>query len=89
MVFEEDQKPELEELTGFEEKNFFIFIVDRSGSMSGEKMNTTKEAMLLFMQSLPPDCQFQIIGFGSTYEGLDRKDKGFQYNDNNLEFAKE
>jgi uncharacterized protein with von Willebrand factor type A (vWA) domain len=27
----------------------FIFIVDRSGSMSGEKMETTKEALMLFI----------------------------------------
>jgi Mg-chelatase subunit ChlD len=27
----------------------FIFIVDRSGSMSGKKMETTKEALKLFI----------------------------------------
>lgn len=31
----------------------FIFIVDRSGSMSGHRMETTKQALKLFIQSLP------------------------------------
>jgi len=43
----------------------FIFLVDRSGSMSGSRIEITKEALNLFIQSLPVGCQFVILGFGS------------------------
>jgi von Willebrand factor A domain-containing protein 5 len=49
------------------EESVFIFLVDRSGSMSGKKMEMTKEALKLFIQSLPPGCLFEIISFGSDY----------------------
>jgi von Willebrand factor A domain-containing protein 5 len=49
------------------EESVFIFLVDRSGSMSGQKMEMTKEALKLFIQSLPPGCLFEIISFGSSY----------------------
>lgn len=43
----------------------FIFIVDRSGSMErGERMEMTKEALKLFIQSLPVGSQFAILSFG-------------------------
>ena len=44
---------------------FFIFIVDCSGSMSGRRIEITKEAMKLFIQSLPVGCQFAINLFGT------------------------
>ena len=46
----------------------FIFVVDRSGSMSGRRMEITKEALKIFIQSLPVGCTFAILGFGSTSE---------------------
>jgi Mg-chelatase subunit ChlD len=53
----ENEKPEeldAIQIAGQAEKdNVFIFIVDRSGSMSGQKMEMTKEALKLFIQSLP------------------------------------
>jgi Mg-chelatase subunit ChlD len=43
----------------------FIFIVDRSGSMErGERMEITKDALKLFIQSLPVGSQFAILSFG-------------------------
>jgi hypothetical protein len=66
----EDDRPELDEKSGVkksDQKNFFIFIVDRSGSMMGETIKTTVEALKLFIQSLPPGCAFDIISFGSSY----------------------
>jgi Mg-chelatase subunit ChlD len=37
-----------------EGKDFcFVFLVDRSGSMSGSRIEVTKEALKLFIQSLP------------------------------------
>jgi hypothetical protein len=59
-----DEEPESTTLMNGEDF-FYIFIVDRSGSMSGRRMEVTKDAMKLFIQSLPPNCKFQIISFGT------------------------
>ena len=58
------EAPEEAELTKGEEF-CFIFLVDRSGSMSGRRMEITKEALKLFIQSLPIGCTFAILGFGT------------------------
>ena len=34
----------------------FIFLVDRSGSMGGEGIQIAKQALELFIQSLPAGC---------------------------------
>lgn len=39
-------------------------------------MEVTKDAMKLFMQSLPPNCKFQIISFGTSYESMAFTKKG-------------
>lgn len=36
----------------------FYFLLDRSGSMSGSRVELAKDAMKLFLQSLPPNCKF-------------------------------
>ncbi|KPP75063.1 hypothetical protein Z043_105722 [Scleropages formosus] len=41
----------------------FVFLIDRSGSMSGD-------AMVVVLKSLVPACLFNIIGFGSTFKTL-------------------
>jgi len=48
----------------------FIFVVDRSGSMSGSKIAQTRNALELFLRALPASCYFNIIGFGSTFSKL-------------------
>ncbi|XP_067826192.1 von Willebrand factor A domain-containing protein 5B1 [Heptranchias perlo] len=48
----------------------FIFLIDRSGSMSGMNINRVKDAMLVILKSLVPSCLFNIIGFGSTFRTL-------------------
>ena len=62
----------------------FYFLVDRSISMGGRNMTTTKEALKLFMQSLPRGCKFHIISFGSDYQYLGKSTEPFQYNNANL-----
>ncbi|XP_066527542.1 von Willebrand factor A domain-containing protein 5B1 [Hoplias malabaricus] len=48
----------------------FIFLIDRSGSMSGVNISRVKDAMVVILKSLFPACLFNIIGFGSTFKTL-------------------
>ena len=51
--------------------NEFIFVVDCSGSMGDEnKIGLARQAMLLFLKSLPVNCHFNIVRFGSQYKSL-------------------
>ncbi|XP_047016465.2 von Willebrand factor A domain-containing protein 5B1 [Ictalurus punctatus] len=48
----------------------FIFLIDRSGSMSGVSISRVKDAMVVILKSLFPACLFNIISFGSTFKPL-------------------
>uniref|UniRef100_A0A3Q2P380 von Willebrand factor A domain containing 5B1 n=1 Tax=Fundulus heteroclitus TaxID=8078 RepID=A0A3Q2P380_FUNHE len=48
----------------------FIFLIDRSGSMSGLNIHRVKDAMVVILKSLVPGCLFNIVGFGSTFKSL-------------------
>ncbi|KAI8517895.1 von Willebrand factor A domain-containing protein 5A [Branchiostoma belcheri] len=63
----------------------FIFILDRSGSMSGSKIKNAQETLLLFLKSLPVGCYFNIVGFGSSYKTLFNNSK--QYDNKSLKTA--
>ena len=56
-----------------------VFLVDRSGSMGqgfgparGLRIMKARETLSLFLSSLPQNCRFQIIGFGSSFVNLFR-----------------
>ena len=51
-----------------EEPALFIFLVDQSGSMNGSPIDLVIKSLLIFIQSLPKDSYFQIIGFGSNFK---------------------
>ena len=53
--------------------SLFIFLIDQSGSMSGSSMRLVSESLLFFLQSLPKDSYFQLIGFGSTFKKINEK----------------
>jgi len=48
----------------------YVFLLDRSGSMEGESITALQQAVTLLIKSMPSQCRFQIIGFGSDYKSL-------------------
>ena len=55
----------------------FIFLIDQSGSMSGNPIKVASKALLLFLQSLPAGSFYQIIGFGSSFKKYDEEPKEY------------
>ena len=53
--------------------SLFIFLIDQSGSMSGLPMNLVKESLIFFLQSLPKNSYYQLIGFGSSFQYITPK----------------
>ncbi|KAH0792825.1 von Willebrand factor type A domain containing protein [Histomonas meleagridis] len=65
--------------------NEIIFFIDCSGSMSGSRINNAKRCLQLFIRSLPMNCSFNIIRFGSKYQTL--FENSLPYNQENFESA--
>ncbi|XP_061170037.1 von Willebrand factor A domain-containing protein 5A-like [Saccostrea echinata] len=63
----------------------FVFVIDRSGSMNGSRIEKAKETLLLLLKSLPVNCIFNVISFGSRFSTL--FPKSVEYNEKNLEEA--
>lgn len=49
-----------------------IFVIDNSGSMSGESMKQAKAALLTALRKLKPEDRFNVIRFDDTYDVLFR-----------------
>jgi len=64
-----------------------IFLIDQSGSMHGWKLDYLKDALNVFLKSMPVNCYFNIVKFGSTYESL--FEKSIKYNEESLNKAVE
>ncbi|KAK5919445.1 hypothetical protein CgunFtcFv8_023338 [Champsocephalus gunnari] len=47
-----------------------LFLVDRSGSMSGTNIHRIKDAMVVALKSLPSGTMLNIVGFGTTMKPL-------------------
>ena len=65
----DDEEPEQASLIDAETLHF-NFLIDRSYSMSGLRIKQAREALVLFLRSLPLSCRFSIISFGTTAEYL-------------------
>ncbi|XP_053545827.1 von Willebrand factor A domain-containing protein 5B1 [Bombina bombina] len=63
----------------------FIFLLDRSGSMSGVNITRVRDAMLVILKSLMPTSLFNIIGFGSAFKTLFPSSQS--YNEESLAIA--
>ena len=70
---EEEKKTCEEEDEDYDfEPQEFIFLIDRSGSMywGDSAITMAKQALKIFMHSLPEGSKFNICGFGSNHEFL-------------------
>ena len=79
--------PDISALTK-EENGFsseFIFMIDRSGSMNGNLINSAKETILLFLHSLASNSYFNVISFGTYFQSLFKESQ--PYSQVNLEDA--
>ncbi|KAG8162499.1 hypothetical protein KVR01_008264 [Diaporthe batatas] len=57
-----------ESMAGFDGE--VLFLADRSGSMAGPKIEELRNALFVFVKSLPPGCRFNLYSFGSDVSGL-------------------
>ena len=65
--------------------SLFIFLIEQSGSMSGSSKKLVRESLLFFLQSLPKDSYFQLIGFGSKFVKINSQP--VLYNKENVKYS--
>ncbi|CAD8209925.1 unnamed protein product [Paramecium pentaurelia] len=67
------------------QRGIFLFFIDRSRSMRRKRIKRAKQALILFLKSLPEDCLFNIISFGSQVKKM--FDQAQTYNQTTLDYA--
>src|SRR5438876_11904725 len=60
-------------------------LINRSGSMQGETIKKAGQALELFLRSLPEDCYFNVVSFGSSHDSLFPKSR--EYSEETLDKA--
>jgi hypothetical protein len=68
-------------------KGEYVFLLDRSGSMGGKRIEKAKEALILFIKSLPQDTYFNVVSFGNASSKL--FPSSVKYNDKEVKKAVE
>ncbi|TFK76711.1 hypothetical protein BDN72DRAFT_753479 [Pluteus cervinus] len=64
----------------------YLFLIDRSGSMAGERVATAKETLALLLRMLPQEkSTFNIFSFGTSHSSL--WPQGQPYNEHSLATA--
>ena len=76
--------PEISDSYEDSEKEY-LFIIDVSGSMMGEKLKETKHAVIECLKQLDTGDKFNIIPFESDFEAMNIK--SIEYNEENMEKA--
>lgn len=51
-------------------KKNYQFILDRSGSMEGTRIEKAKKALKLFVEKIPSESYFNVISFGDEYSSI-------------------
>ena len=60
----------------------YIFLIDRSGSMHST-IKMAREALILFLLSLPSGSKFNVCSYGSHFEFIFPDVRSVPYNDEN------
>jgi von Willebrand factor type A domain len=64
----------------------YLFVIDRSGSMNGERISTAKRTLATLIRMLPSQgTMFNIFSFGSLVDGL--WPRSWRYNQSSLDTA--
>ena len=79
-VKQDEETPEMKMVKGE-----YIFLLDRSGSMKGDRIKMARSALQLFLKSLPSDSYFNVISFGNTYHHMHHS--SVRYSKETLNFA--
>ena len=82
VLIHEDAEPEQVKIIE-NEHLWFVFLLDRSVTMEkNDRMRNAKEALKLFLRSLPVGSKFSIISFGAESQFLEIDDQQvIDYND--------